>query len=300
MRAFLAAILLAAGAARAQPPAASADIVIYGGHAAAILAAVQAGNMGRSVLIAAPEQHLGGMSVEGLGGSDINNHWFRNDLAVGGLAAEFYRRVGARYGSSRPVYRFEPHAAEAVFEDLIREHRIRVFRRHRLREPLASAVEWEAGTRRLRAIRCENGARFEGRYFLDATIEGDLLAAAGVETVVGREANSKYGETKNGIRGENTYRQFPFRLDPYWESGNPARGLLPPGCSWCTRPTWPPWRQARASERRTRSANGARGGSSPPSSASIRSAQAWSSSPSRSDHAPVVTSVTEGGRSSRR
>ncbi len=227
MRAFLAALLLAGGAVNAQPPAASAGIVIYGGHAAAILAAIQAQELGQTVVIVAPEQHLGGMSVEGLGGSDINNHWFRNELAVGGLAAGFYRRLGARYGSAQPVYRFEPHAAEAVFEDLLREHRIRVFRRHRLREPLASAVEWVEGARRLRAIRCENGARFEGRYFLDATIEGDLLAAAGVETTVGREANSKYGETKNGIRGETTYRQFPFRLDPYWEPGNPASGLLP-------------------------------------------------------------------------
>ena len=206
---------------------AEVDVVVYGGTAAGVTAAIQAKAMGRTVVLAAPERHIGGMSVEGLGSSDINNHWFRNSVAVGGLAREFYRRVGAKYNSAEPVYKFESSVAEAVFDEMLRDRDVRVVRGVRLREPLRSSVIWENGSKRLRALRMEDGSEITGKYFIDATIEGDLIAAAGVETTIGREANAKYGETKNGIRDVNEYRQFPFKLDPYREPGNPGSGLVP-------------------------------------------------------------------------
>ncbi|MEZ6089492.1 MAG: FAD-dependent oxidoreductase [Pirellulaceae bacterium] len=43
-----------------------------------------------------------------------------------------------------------------------------------------------------------NGAVFHGKMFVDATYEGDLMAAAGVDYHVGREANSGYNEKWNG------------------------------------------------------------------------------------------------------
>ena len=98
-----------------------ADVVVYGGTAAGVAAAVQVARMGRSVVLVAPEKHLGGMAVEGLGGGDVNNHWFANDVAIGGLAREFYVRLGRKYGKSGAVYRYESHVAEEVFEDLLRE-----------------------------------------------------------------------------------------------------------------------------------------------------------------------------------
>ncbi|MBE0660227.1 MAG: FAD-dependent oxidoreductase, partial [Bryobacteraceae bacterium] len=66
-----------------------ADVVVYGGSAAGVTAAIAARQSGREVVLVAPERHVGGFAVEGLGSSDINNHWFRNDEAVGGLAREF-------------------------------------------------------------------------------------------------------------------------------------------------------------------------------------------------------------------
>lgn len=201
------------------------DVVVYGGTAAGITAAVQAARMGKRVALVAPEKHLGGISVEGLGGSDIDNHDFRNSIAVGGLALEFYTRVGQKYGKPKPVWRFEPHVAEAVFEDLLEQNHVPVFRGRRLKEPLPSSVVWEEG-KRLKAIVTESGEVYAGRQFIDASIEGDLLFAAGVETVIGREANSKYGETMNGIRAVNDYRQFPVRVDPYKVPGVASSGLI--------------------------------------------------------------------------
>lgn len=205
----------------------SADVVVYGGTAAGVMAAVQTARMGRSVILVAPEKHIGGLAVEGLGGGDINNHWFQNDVAIGGLAREFYLRIGRKYGQEGPVYRYESHVAEEVFADFLREARVRVLPQQRLREPLRSAVEWTNGTKNLRAILTEKGERIEGRVFIDASIEGDLLAAAAVETTSGREANAKYGETKNGIRAETTHAQFTLRVDPYRIPGDPKSGLIP-------------------------------------------------------------------------
>lgn len=207
--------------------AASADVVVYGGSAAGVMAAVQTARMGRSVVLVAPEKHLGGIAVDGLGGGDINNHWFPNELAVGGLAREFYVRVGRKYGKDGPIYRYESHVAEEVFLDFLRESGVPVLPGRRLREPLRSAIEWVPGSKAIRAILTESGERIEGKVFLDATIEGDLLAAAGVQTTSGREANSLYGETKNGVRAETTHAQFAVRVDPYKIPGEPTSGLIP-------------------------------------------------------------------------
>ncbi len=92
--------------------------------------------MGRSVVLVAPETHVGGMPVEGLGSADINNHWFHNDVAVGGLAREFYLRIGRKYGQADPAYKYESHKAEQVFDELLREAGVTVERGQRLREPL--------------------------------------------------------------------------------------------------------------------------------------------------------------------
>jgi hypothetical protein len=200
------------------------DLCIYGGTSAGIMAAVEAARQGRSVVLVEPGQHLGGMSVEGLGSSDIDNHKeFKNGAAVGGLAKDFYRRLGRKYGKDAPQYKFEPQIAAAVFAEYIAENRVLVRRGARLREKGGVVKQ---GTR-LIELRTENGESFRAAVFVDATYEGDLLHAAGVKTVIGREANAQYGETKNGIRGENTYRQFAVRVDPYIVPGNPKSGVLP-------------------------------------------------------------------------
>jgi NADPH-dependent 2,4-dienoyl-CoA reductase/sulfur reductase-like enzyme len=76
------------------------DLCIYGGTSAGVIAAVQGAMMGKKVVLVEAGQHLGGMSVEGLCGTDIDNQPFQNSPAVGGLALEFYRRVSAQYGRS--------------------------------------------------------------------------------------------------------------------------------------------------------------------------------------------------------
>ena len=65
--------------------------------------------------------------------------------------------------------------------------------------------------------------------FIDATYEGDLMAAAGVAYHVGREASSVYGEEWNGIQVGTLHHAHWFKgsIDPYRVPGDRASGLLP-------------------------------------------------------------------------
>jgi hypothetical protein len=64
--------------------------------------------------------------------------------------------------------------------------------------------------------------------FIDATYEGDLMAAAGVSYHVGREANSVYGETLNGVQPKLNVKlhRFTKAVDPWVKPGDSASGLL--------------------------------------------------------------------------
>ncbi|MCA9260792.1 MAG: FAD-dependent oxidoreductase, partial [Planctomycetales bacterium] len=212
------------------------DICIYGATSAGVVAAVQAARLGRSVTLVEPGLHLGGMSAEGLGGTDIDNHpGFQNSPAVGGLALEFYRRVSERYGRvaefdamreslerEPSLWQFEPHVAEEVFNQMVSERSIRVLRGSRLAEE-APVAKKDA---RIVRIRCANGVDIRAKCFIDATYEGDLLAAAGIRFAIGREGNAVYGETKNGVRNDTTHAQFDRRIDPYVIPGDASSGVI--------------------------------------------------------------------------
>jgi FAD dependent oxidoreductase len=197
---------------------------------------VQAAAMGKRVVLVEAGQHLGGMSVEGLGGTDIDNHKeFQNSPAVGGLALEFYRRINAYYGRTKAfdetirnrgrnasLWRFEPHVAEAVFDAWVKESGVIVLRGHRLKETGGVSKNGP----RITALHFENEAEIAANVFMDATYEGDLLARAGISFAVGREGNAKYQETKNGIQLDTTHGQFGKRIDPYRTPGDSASGLI--------------------------------------------------------------------------
>jgi hypothetical protein len=219
------------------------DVCIYGATGAGVAAAVQAGRMGKKVILIEPSNHLGGLSSGGLGATDIGNK-----AAIGGMAREFYHRIAqhyaqdsawvqegrqqyfARHGSHQAqmsdlasadatMWTFEPHVAEAVFKDMVRESGARLILQARLQSVAKSGPS-------LRSLTLENGTTVMARIFIDASYEGDLMAAAGVSFRVGREANGEFGETLDGVRGETPKHQFLVPVDPYRRPGDPASGLL--------------------------------------------------------------------------
>ena len=208
------------------------DVIIYGGTSAGIMAAVQLAEDGKQAAIVEPSAYLGGMTTEGLGGSDINNHPdFKNAAAVGGLALEFYKACAAHYGISDfdsakqefMTWRFEPHVADSIFKAWIEEHQIPVFLNERL--VLAEQAVQKEGNQ-IRSFQTESGKKFSAKIFIDATYTGDLLHYTGLSTIIGRESNNTYNETKNGIRIDNPYRNFEVAIDPYKIPGDSTSGLI--------------------------------------------------------------------------
>ncbi|MEI7587041.1 FAD-dependent oxidoreductase [Runella sp.] len=224
----------------------NADVIIYGGTCAAITAAVQVKKMGKTVIIVSPDKHLGGLSAGGLGFTDTGNK-----EVIGGLSREFYQRLYAHYqkeaswkwqkkeeygnkgqgtpaidGTNRTMWIFEPHAAEQVFEDFVKENKLTVYRNEWL-DRSAKGVVKNAGA--ITSFRTLSGNVYQGKMFIDATYEGDLMAAAGVSYHVGREANSVYGEKWNGVQTEVFQHGHYFKkpVSPYKIAGDPKSGLLP-------------------------------------------------------------------------
>jgi hypothetical protein len=128
---------------------------------------------------------------------------------VGGLAAEYFRRVAVKYGDGKG-YRTEPHVAEEVFGEMLADAGVDVRYGMRLRE--TGGVQ-KKGTR-IQALQFENGDSVVADVFVDGTVEGDLMAFSGAAYTYGREGNAKYGETLNGIRQDSNYRQFQVGVDP--------------------------------------------------------------------------------------
>ncbi len=239
------AILAACGSGMVEEASETVDIVVYGGTSAGVAAAVQARRMGKSVVLVAPERHLGGLSSGGLGWTDTGNK-----AVIGGLAREFYHRIWLHYeepeawvwqsrdeygnrghgspasdGERRTMWIFEPHVAEQVFDDLVREHGIDVRREQRLDRERGASVDGG----RIRSFATMDGSVFAGLAFIDATYEGDLMAAADVTYRVGRESAEEFGEEWAGVQKDARHHGhfFPDGVDPYVVPGDPASGLLP-------------------------------------------------------------------------
>ncbi|SDE43315.1 FAD dependent oxidoreductase [Paenibacillus sp. UNCCL117] len=190
------------------------DIVIYGGTAAGIVAAVQASVMDKSVIVIEPSQRIGGLTTGGLGDTDVGMK-----EAIGGLSLEFYRRVARKYSQDGACWLFEPKVALEVLQEWVVENNIEVVYGERLE--LQDGVTKEGST--ITSIRMESGNVYRGKMFIDASYEGDLMGKSRVSYFVGRESNAQYGETLNGIHPGN---ELPSGIDPYVVKGVPSSGLL--------------------------------------------------------------------------
>tara|TARA_B100001059_G_scaffold216675_1_gene235265 strand:+ start:35785 stop:37515 length:1731 start_codon:yes stop_codon:yes gene_type:complete len=233
----------------------SYDIVVYGATSSGITAAIQSSRLGKKVLLIEPGHRIGGLTTGGLGQTDIGNK-----QAIGGISREFYQNIKSYYQKQenwiwqkRESYRdggqttsdsmedamwtFEPSAALRVFKDMIKKEKdITLIYSQRLNRK--SGVKKIEG--KIVSIQMESGQIYQSKIFIDATYVGDLMAAAGVSYTVGRESNSQYGESLNGVQANNVslalkktismnaaHHNFIEGVDPYIKKGDPKSGLLP-------------------------------------------------------------------------
>ena len=229
-----------------QPPAQQKqyDLVIYGGTSAGVIAAVQASRMGKSALIIEPGDRLGGAMSGGLGWSDIGRK-----QTIGGLSREFFEEIytfyqndtawkfqprteytpkhGHEINEGGPMWTFEPHVAQSVFEKMVEaSDDIVVIYGERL--DLKNGVTKE--NNRIVSVLMESGEVFRGSYFIDASYEGDLMALAGVSYHVGRESRATYNESLAGVLGptikvKQPKQYFGPEVSPYDEHGNLLPGI---------------------------------------------------------------------------
>lgn len=204
----------------------TADVVIYGGTSAGVAAAVQVSRMGHSVVLIEPGKHIGGLTSGGLGFTDSGDK-----RVIAGIAREFYQRIHKHYDTPAAwvyeksidynryrsgedaMWTFEPKVAESLFHEMLLEAKVLLIMGERLDR--TSGVESDRG--QIISITTESGRIFRGKQFIDATYEGDLMAAAKVRYTVGREANSQYAETLNGNQphGNTHNHRFVRNVDPY-------------------------------------------------------------------------------------
>src|ERR1700761_5425816 len=104
------------------------DFAVYGATAGGIVTAISASRQGLKVVLIEPGHHIGGMVTGGL------SHTDKGDASViGGISREFFEKVGAHYGEPLE-WNFEPHVADQVFQEMLREARVTLILDSPLRE----------------------------------------------------------------------------------------------------------------------------------------------------------------------
>jgi FAD dependent oxidoreductase len=191
----------------ATPP----QVVVYGATPSGIMAAYAAAREGMSVTLLGGPNFFGGMCTNGLNWSDVGN-----TAVIGGLAADFFLRIGRQYGKSEPVYQFESHVAKRVFKSYLKEGGIAYSGRD------VAAVQKDP-TRQITKLLLTNGDIVTAELFIDASYEGDLMAFADVGYRFGRESEAEYGESLAG------YDRYPIIWDvsAYTPAGTLQLGVRP-------------------------------------------------------------------------
>ncbi|OAQ59983.1 FAD dependent oxidoreductase domain-containing protein [Pochonia chlamydosporia 170] len=220
------------------------DVLIYGATPAGLAAAIQTKRMNKTVAIVTPSKHIGGLTVSGLGWTDS-----KDGNAIGGIAREFYHRVYQHYksdaawrkgtradyikkqGTSQPgptiddekqvQWTFEPHIAQMIFENWVKDLNIKVFRNETV-DRSSGGVKMK--DKQIVSFKTVSGHVYDASVFIDASYEGDLMAAAGIGYRIGRESEAEFKESLAGVRisPQDNY----LGMDPYIKKGKPSSGLI--------------------------------------------------------------------------
>ena len=195
-----------------------ADVVVYGATPAGVCASVAAAREDVSVALVSPYDYVGGMMTGGLSLSD-GNQCVRQ--LMGGLFVEVYQRIHKHYQDAGVKLDWEvdlakynkwtnePHVAEKVFHDLLKEAGVKIYLKHQL-------VSVEKDGAKIKSFKTNKGA-FHASQFIDATYEGDLMAGAKVSYALGRESKKQYGETLAG----HQFPKKPVEVNPFNATGKP-------------------------------------------------------------------------------
>ena len=202
------------------------DVLVYGATPAGIAAAIAAAEDGERVLLVEPSRRIGGLVSNGLTHTD-----FRSFEGLTGSFLDFSKRVEAHYRTTygadsqqvKDSFRgtqFEPKIALRVFQEMLAaQPKIKVQMEWALEGVKSSTNGNGEGPASARAVEIALFSDSAGAYhsvpayyFIDASYEGDLMAAARVKYRVGREAGEEYGETLAPDQTDDQLQAYNFRL----------------------------------------------------------------------------------------
>jgi hypothetical protein len=191
------------------------EIVIYGATAGGTIAAIAAADEGADVLLIEPGRNVGGMVTGGLSHNDYGDR-----TVIGGMALDFYHKVAAYY--DKPLYYWrgpEPHVGEKIFREWLNEAGVDLLFGKRVME-VHNQDGW------IKRIKLSDGSTVNGKVFIDASYEGDLMARAGIGYTIGREGVKEFNESWAGRRAilPDGHQMLP-RVSPFRDDR--TRELLP-------------------------------------------------------------------------
>lgn len=209
------------------------DLVVIGGTPGGITCAVRAAREGLKVLLVNHTGHLGGFATSGAGGWEAPYDGKRSPLYAEILAgaADYYRKT---YGEGSPQHvlsmpsttsrahidrpKIEPRIAELLFNEMVeKEETLTVLLGHIVTKAEREGALLKSVT--LKPMHVTSTITVKGSVFADGMYEGDLIAAAGVKSQIGREARSQYHEPHAGViytqerHKEPGQRGFPKAAD---------------------------------------------------------------------------------------
>lgn len=205
----------------APVPQVTADVVVYSATPSGIMASIEAAHLGKKVVLLEPGQHVGGMSSSGLGATDLYSM-----NAIGGLVQTFFQTVKSVYGADGvPLPAgfangtdYAPHIAEQAFNQMLGAQSSNI------------TVVFGAGLSSISQtgtvinnVTMSNAVAYAAKEFIDASYEGDLMAAARISYTVGREALTQYWEPYAGVQDPKLMGEA---IDPYVTPGDPSSGLI--------------------------------------------------------------------------
>ena len=209
---------MALHAAHAEVTPQKVDVCVYGATPAGIVAAVAARQEGCTVLVVEPSRWVGG--ILGAGIKPMQD--CAAPQAVGGLTTSRVFKLGK-----------QPPAIRQAFAAWLEEEKIPVLFEHRVQKVektgttivkliLELAPPDKNGVPASKATQLD-ATVVEAKVFIDASYEGDVMAAAAVPYAVGREAASVFKEELAGVGPTTNWTP----IDPYIVQGDAKSGLLP-------------------------------------------------------------------------
>lgn len=218
--------------ARAHQTAARPDVLVVGATPAGIAAALAAATGGLAVTLVEPTPRIGGLLTCGLSHTD-----FRTFEGLSGTFLAFAREVHAHYART---YGVDSAQARDAFRGTFGEPSVNLRVLQAMLQARASITLWldhavagvemrgPDGAARLASISflAPDGAtrQVEPGIVIDATYEGDVMAAAGVSWRVGREGRAEHGESLAPAAGDRQLQAYNFR---FTMTRDPRRRVMP-------------------------------------------------------------------------